>query len=317
MYIRPAVRRTLRPAKRTLIWLQDFFYQSYQGYRSAQFPTPDVGTILAALEVLAPSEHLDDLDQDDPIFLLATGWRTGSTLLQRILLTDPQLLLWGEPLGRLALIPKLTESLCAISEAWPPAEYWIGEETDELTTSWTANLFPPASDVRAALRDWFIRWLAMPARERGFHRWGIKEVRLGAAEACLLRWLFPRAKFLVLLRHPCDAYMSSAGARLWYRWPDWPIDSAVAFARHWNRLALSWLEVPEDFGHVVVKYEDLCSGRIDFRLLEQTLELKINEEIALSARVGSTPRQRGIRWYERRGILKEARRGMRAYGYTA
>lgn len=309
------VRRTLRPVSRTLNWLRDFLRQSWLGYRSAKFRTPDVGTVLAALDVLDPSGSPEDYNEEQPIFLLATGWRTGSTLLQRILVTDPQLLLWGEPLGRLALIPRLTESLCAVSKGWPPAEYWVGEGSGELTTSWIANLFPPASDLRAALREWMTRWLGVPARARGYLRWGLKEVRLGAAEACLLRWLFPRAKFVVLLRHPCDACRSARHVKLWYRWPDWPINCAAAFARHWNRLASSWLEVPEDFGHVVIKYEDLVSGRFDYRLLAETLELKIDEEKALSKRVGSSLNPECLSWYEHRVVLKETRHGMQVYGY--
>lgn len=306
----------MRPAKCTVNGLRRSLRQAWRGHQAPRFPTPDVSTVLTALNALDPIALPNDDEEERPVFLLSTGWRTGSTLLQRVLVTDSQLLLWGEPLGRLALIPRLTESLCAVSGDWPPSDYWIGESMEELTTSWIANLYPAASDLRASLRDWFIRWLGVPAKERGFRRWGLKEVRLGAAEASVLRWLFPRAKFLVLLRHPLDAYRSAMHVKLWYRWPDWPIDCAAAFGRHWNRLALSWLEVPEGFGHVTVRYEDLVSGRVDVRSLEEALELKVDPEKALSVQVGSSMNLQSPSWYERRVVLKETRHGMQAHGFS-
>lgn len=227
-----------------------------------------------------------------------------------------RLLLWGEPLGRLALIPRLTEALCAVSGDWPPSDYWIGERVKDPTTSWIANLYPAASDLRASLRDWFLRWLGVPAKERGFGRWGLKEVRLGAAEACVLRWLFPKANFLVLLRHPLDAYRSASQVKLWYRWPDWPIDCAAAFARHWDRLARSWLGAPNDLAQITIRYEDLVSRHVDFGLLERALELKLDPDKALSARVGSSMNLQSPSWYERRILLKETRQGRQAYGYS-
>ena len=59
----------------------------------------DLRFSIAALD--ASDKHGGPLDREAPIFLLATGWRSGSTLLQRILVTDPHVLLWGEPLKSL------------------------------------------------------------------------------------------------------------------------------------------------------------------------------------------------------------------------
>jgi hypothetical protein len=315
--IRPLIRHTVRPVPRALKRMHRLLRQVWKGCQSARLPAYDVSSVVSALKALDGSYGLDDRDEEEPIFLLATSWRTGSTLLQRILVSNPRLLLWGEPLGRLALIPRLTESLCAISGSWPPAQYWVGERIDDLSGSWIANLYPPPSSLRAAVREWMVRWFGVPARARGFPLWGIKEVRLGAAEAYVLRWVFPKARFLVLVRHPCDAYRSAMHMKLWYRWPDWPIDCAMAFARHWNRLASSWLEIPEDFGHLIIKYEDLVSGSFDFRHLDNALGLTINEQEALGVRIGSSMNPESLSWYERRVILRETRRSRQAYGYEA
>jgi hypothetical protein len=283
----------------------------------ARFTAPEVGSILGAVDALDSSPSSFESDDEEPIFVLSTGWRTGSTLLQRILVTDPRLLMWGEPWGRMALIPKLTESLCAVAEGWPPPEYLIDSDTPDFAVSWIANLFPPPSDLRAALRHLMNRWLGTPARTLGYGRWGFKEVRLSAADACLLRWLYPRGKFIILVRNPLDAYLSARLAQLWYRWPDLPIYGPVAFARHWNRLAVSWLDVPEDFRPIIIKYEDLVSTDFDFRSLERSLGLTLDAGRALSSRIGGSEKLERLTLRERQVVIRETRAGMSVYGYEA
>jgi hypothetical protein len=258
-------------------------------------------------------------ETDAPIFLLATGWRTGSTLLQRILVTDPRLILWGEPHGDMALLSRAAEMLSCLSRSYPSGEYYIKDtvSSSSMPTSWIANLYPPDDDLRLAFRSLLHQWLGEPARQRGFARWGFKEVRLGAAEATLLLWLYPHAKFVFLSRHPCDCYRSFwRGGDVYSRRPDVRIDSAGAFARHWNRLVTSWDELPVGFPCYRIKYEDLVNGEVDFRSLESWLGIKIRESVALSVSLGSSTKRRRLSWYERFIITREAAPGMRALGYS-
>lgn len=258
---------------------------------------------------------------DSPIFLLSTCWRSGSTLLQRILVTEPGLLLWGEPLGEMALVSRIAEM---VSHSINPVllEEWASQadtKSPDLAKSWIANLYPSTHDFRSSLRGLFDQWLGKPARERGFSRWGFKEVRLGATEATLLHWLYPNAKFVIIYRHPYDCYRSLADSlwNIYYRYPDMPIDSAASFAHLWNRLATSWSELPEEFPCFRIKYEDLVSQKVDFRNLESWLGIEINEKVALSASVGKTAKRKGLTWYERMIIAREAEAGMRALEYSA
>jgi hypothetical protein len=255
-----------------------------------------------------------------PIFVLSNGGRAGSTLLQRILITDPRLLIWGEPQGEMALVSRLAEM---VSDLEQPLKLltWknqVDANSPALAQSWIATLYPSITYFRAALRGIFDQWLGKPARERGYMRWGFKEVRLGATEAMLLHWLYPNAKFVITCRHPYDSYKSFVGNRwvLYYRYPRIRVDSAVAFAHHWDRLATSWYELPADFPCFRMKYEDLVHGKVDFRKLESWLGIEIKEDVALSAPVGGS-RQRGrVTWYERMIIAHEAEAGMRALGYS-
>lgn len=307
--------------------MKDFVKQRWLQMRAPRPSAPTVAEMqraLAAFErVAGPSpgseddaEDEGDADDDRPVFLLAVSWRTGSTLLQRVLMTDPALLVWGEPWGRMAVLPRLAEAVVALREDWPPSKYMITEvEADPTQTFLAADLYPPGQDFRAGLRDMLGRWLAVPARERGYSRWGFKEVRLGAAEACLLRWLYPRARFLALLRNPLAAYRSCKNWNLWYRWPDYPVSSAAAFGRHWNRLAMSWKDLPADFPVRVVKYEDVAAGSYDFRAMEAELGLRLDEAKALCARVGGRPKPAELTREEAKVLAEEAGVGMRAWGY--
>ena len=280
-----------------------------------------LGQSIAAIQTNGSDEFNERTDTQAPIFLLSTGWRTGSTLLQRILITDPRLFLWGEPLGEMTVLSRITDM---VNHSLSPRDLkgWRSQPSfDNLTsswlaTSWIATLSPPGDDFRLALRSLFDRWLGDPARRLGFARWGLKEVRLGAAEASLLHWLYPKAKFVILSRHPYESYVSLSDANwhpLYYH--DLRVDSAAGFARHWNRIALSWSELPDGFPAFHVKYEDLVSGNFDFRKLESWLGLEIREDIALSVVVGHSSVRPRPSWYERWIIAQEAASGMRSLGY--
>jgi hypothetical protein len=289
--------------------------------RYEQVTFPKVKNLFESIKVFGTSDPIYNGDNAEaPIFLLSTGWRAGSTLLQRILVTDSRLLIWGEPLGEMTILSQITE-MVRYSISPQNLELWRnqGELTStSLATSWIANLYPPGSDFRSALRSFFDRWLREPARLNGFARWGFKEVRFGASEAALLHWLYPHAKFVIISRHPYECYRSFSDADwpVYYRYPDVRMNSAARFARYWNALALSWSELPEGFPCVHIKYEDLISDKVDFRKLESWLGLEIREGIALSKSVGGTARRAQLKWWERFIISREARAGMQALGYS-
>lgn len=290
--------------------------------RSEQVTPPHVDKLaksIAALYMGAPDGVSREMDTEAPIFLLSTGHRTGSTLLQRIMVTDPRVLLWGEPLGDMAFVCRIAEMMSDSICPWN-LEQWKNHNptSPSIATSWISDLYPPGEDFRLAFRCLFDRWLGEPARRLGFARWGFKEVRLGATEASLLHWLYPRAKFVILSRHPYDCYRSLADSnwQVYQRYPDNCIDSAAGFARLWNQLALSWSELPVGFPSFHIKYEDLIHGKVDFRELESWLGIEIRETVALSAAVGGTSTRPRLSWCERLIIAREAAAGMHALGYS-
>lgn len=312
--IRRSARAFVNAARRSCV--REF----WEWARCKPVTLPSVEQLVESLSHLSGVADEQE-DTETPIFVLSTGWRSGSTLLQRILVTDPNLLLWGEPLGDMALVSRVAEMLCSTSTFSSLQTHCVTDSLapSSLATSWIATLYPPGNSFRLALRSLFDQWLAEPARQRGFTRWGFKEVRLGATEANLLSWLYPRAKFLILSRHPYDCYRSLSDAgwhHVFYRSPDIRVDSAAGFARHWNRLATSWSELPDGFPALHIKYEDLVDGRFDFRKVESWLGVEIRESLALSASVSHTAVRDRLAWHERLIIAREAAQGMKALGYS-
>lgn len=277
---------------------------------------------IATLSPLESPTAIEESDSEAPIFLFSTGMRTGSTLLQRILITDSRLLLWGEPMGEMNVATRITEMLSdGLSREF--LGYWQRQpspSSPDLAKSWIAHLHPSSDNFRLGLRRLFDAWLGCPARRSGFSRWGFKEVRLGATSAVLLHWLYPNAKFILLTRHPFDCYRSFADAGWeeshFVQYPNHVVNSAAGFAREWNRIAMSWSELPADFPSMLIKYEDLTSGNFDFRGLESWLGLKLNESEALSEKVGRTAFRARLHAYERWIISREAASGMSALGYS-
>jgi hypothetical protein len=125
-------------------------------------------------------------------------------------------------------------------------------------------LYPHPQHLLSAYLAWFGALFAVPARATGKERWGIKEVRLSADHAAFLRWLYPQAKFIFLIRNPYDAFRSYAarreeGWKWFHRWPDHPL-TAELFGRHWQETAGSFLAAGEALGGLVVHYEELEHG---------------------------------------------------------
>jgi hypothetical protein len=139
-----------------------------------------------------------------------------------------------------------------------------------------------------ALQSFVYDWLARPAKELGFDRWGMKEVRLGYSEAALLRLLFPKAKFVVITRNPYDAYRSAMQlGSLWERWPDRLVNNPYSYGATWNRLALSWKSRIPDFPVRLYRFEDLVGGMLDFHDLGVFCQLNLKPEVAVDKKVGA------------------------------
>ncbi|MGA7180853.1 MAG: sulfotransferase [Thiobacillaceae bacterium] len=278
------------------------------GHRQALLRNPNILAGVEQFQKICPAK--DDNDHEEPIFLLSAGWRSGSTLLQRLIMSDSRVLIWGEPYDECGLIQALAESMRAFRPGWPPQEYFYdGTPPSQLSGEWVANLFPSLEDWRRGQRALLETMFAEPAKRAGAKRWGIKEVRLGTEHAFFLRWLYPKARFIFLFRNPLDAYRSySRYGRNWYdTFPDKPMFTPTAFGKHWRRLADGFLRDAGLLNALVIRYEDLVGGQVRLDEIEQHLSISMDRSL-LETKVGSSERLGEKAWVSRleRWLLKRA-----------
>lgn len=258
-------------------------------HRRARSSTPSIESGLSELRELCENDAKND--GESPIFLFSAGWRAGSTLLQRLIMSDPKVLLWGEPYDECGIIQAMANTLKAFRKGWPPKAYYFGG-SKPASGDWVANFFPVPTHLQRGHRAFFERAFAEPAKLAGAERWGIKEVRLNVEHAHYLRWVYRNAKFLFLYRNPLHAYQSYCRyGRNWYdTWPDKPVFTPTAFGRHWKTLTEGFLKDGKALGALVVRYEDLVEDRGDVvKRIEQHLNVEIDRSV-LDDKVGSSLR---------------------------
>ncbi|MFZ4814344.1 MAG: sulfotransferase [Phototrophicaceae bacterium] len=140
-----------------------------------------------------------------PILLLASGQRTGSTLLQRFLLSHPRMMIWGEHDGVLGAMLQRYERLYE----------WDGMFAHHLESfqasgynNFIPNLTPPLETIQAGFRAMVEALYQQPALAMGRDLWGFKEVLYDAEAALRFRALYPGLRVIYITRHPFGAFTS-------------------------------------------------------------------------------------------------------------
>jgi hypothetical protein len=225
-------------------------------------------------------------------------------------------MLWGEPLGRLAIVQRLTDMVAGFDTRIAPNQIILKDKLPDASESWIANLYPEMRAFRHAMQAFVHSYLGEPAKALGYERWGFKEVRLGYEEAAVLHWLFPAARFIVATRDPRAGYRSALQlGPLWERWPDRRIDNPYSYGRLWNRLTMSWQDAPKDFPAKRLRLEDIASGVADLDGLADFCSLRLDPDRAIGKKVGAGRPQQSITFLDRWLVDRATREGRRAFGY--
>ena len=227
-----------------------------------------------------------------PVFVLSAGWRSGSTLLQRLVCSGPKVILWGEPFEDLAPVHRLAASIEMLDADSPHLSYTPDKIKGSLSDNWIANLNPGVQALLQAHRAYFEALFAAPSQENGFGHWGAKYVRLSAFHAHYLKWLYPNARIVLLVRHPLAAFRSYKRLTWWYTVrPEFRVDSVWKFMSHWAYLANSFVEESKALGALLVRYEDLREGHPILEQLADYLDFSFDPTV-LAATIGSRKKSR-------------------------
>lgn len=230
-----------------------------------------------------------------PVFVLSAGWRSGSTAVQRLIVSGGSAYVWGEPfptcklLGRLDRIAR--ESLTV--DAQPDRVVTTTDISADTWDSWLATTNPSAGSLLQGIRALLQETYWGPLRETGFETWGAKEVVLAPRHIELLTRLFPEARFVCIVRDPTAAYASfrrfvvsgvsvrdrPSSALRWVKGP-------MGYGRVWAQMAATFRGFENDPRFLVFRYEEIAGSPAFPKTLGDSLEMELDPR-AWSTKVGS------------------------------
>jgi hypothetical protein len=262
---------------------------------------------------------------DKPIFIFSAGWRSGSTLLQRMITSSGEALIWGESGGSLTCFAEAARRYeqmlgsgnirYAYGFGGNGAESYVQfvESGKDGVHKWIACMNPPEHELLDAFKGMLKHMYADTALKLGYSRWGVKEVIVGIDTAQFLRVLYPAAKFIFLVRNPI-ACLTSIKRRNWMDRAN-DKDALDYYANHWLKLAREFRTA--DFGYHV-KHEDMISSPETLDLLSVYLELSIPKDfIKISHADWRATNDNPLSFIEKRRLMRIVKSEMEIYGYEA
>ena len=252
---------------------------------------------------------------DKPIFVLSAGWRSGSTLLQRMIMEhNPGIIMWGEPFDHSNIYDGMASQFRPFTSEWPFERFFLSTRNSaNLSNEWVANLYPDVDYLINGHRAFFEGVFGASARAMGRLNWGIKEVRLTVDHAKYFRALYPNCKIIFLYRNPHNSYLSYRRLdAAWFRsWPYSLVKTPLAFGRHWSQTTYGFIKEHREVNGFLIRYEDL-NDPDSVMQLSQYLGWAVSCSSKLQRRdVDDTQQQRTpLPWIDRK-ILDYATREVR------
>jgi hypothetical protein len=190
---------------------------------------------------------------DGPIVVLASGPRCGSTLLQRVLNSHPDILVWGEGGGFATAFAAAFAGLRRWAATYDGQRVALREAGSD---AFVANALPDDDELDDAAAAMLRALFADPAVRRGRRRWGFKETRGDAGLARFLRQLMPGARVIHLTRNPADVLRSLSE---WERdSATWSRDLTAAALADWARVNASFRADPRA-ADLLLRYEEVVT----------------------------------------------------------
>lgn len=221
----------------------------------------------------SPQIGSNDFDHRRRPVVLVSATRSGSTLLQRMLNTHPQLTVWGEHVGVIKHLRAIRDDIVKfnriIDRGFEHRQHLQGalDDVDELSEH--INPFS-STTIEGRLADITVDLFAsdLPPDVR----WGFKEVRYDGEDLEFFLSMFPDARFLLLAREPADQISSFLRAP-WRRKPDLATEPGREQLRaavdrvsaNWTRQYASLREFAErnPANSIIVRYDQLSSPNLD------------------------------------------------------
>ena len=154
-----------------------------------------------------------NIQQISPIFILAPTARNGITLIQRLLNSSKQIIIYGENYQLIENLPELVYANVAIHQHH-------AEHLDQIRNKflggnddfWTSGLMPQTHEIMVLSFEWFyslLRHYHDCSIRYGFNRWGIKSPMTGPQSFDRMAALLPNAQFIFIYRNLYDVIRSA------------------------------------------------------------------------------------------------------------
>jgi hypothetical protein len=252
-----------------------------------------------------------------PIFLVASVWRTGSTLTQRLLVSSKNLLMWGEPFANSSIIQNLQVTTKPFLD--PQTQYaWryftptrlepVQRERmmGAMDREWIANFYPDIAELKASYRAMLDHLFSGSAKKEGYQRFGGKFVRLNVEHVQFLQWIYPDARIVFLTRNPYDAWNSYNGCNWTYSYPNLKVSKIVPFMKIWAKNTQDFLQHKTP-NSAFFRYEDIIQRPESREALRQHCLLPTIDESILQIRqtgMSSAQVRKGISGHDIKQIGK-------------
>jgi hypothetical protein len=198
------------------------------------------------------------VQQLSPLFITAPTARNGVTLLQRLVNSSKQMIIYGENTNFMNVVPKLVHSSVQVhnerSAEFNEARKQFLEQTTE---GWTSNLWPDPQPLMMVAFEAFYKSVLVYqqcSQKYGYQRWGIKNPLSEPQMIERLRILMPQARFAFVYRDPIDV-IKSAKSRKFIT----TVEQLQQYAAQWKEILTT--VVGYGFEQVkVIKYENLIDN---------------------------------------------------------
>jgi hypothetical protein len=224
------------------------------------------------------------LIEEKPIFIFSICWRTGSTLLQRVVSSTSEAFIWGEPTTLLPLLNSF-EKLETLSGKSENARKKVLNKGWQ--NSWAPVITPEKPYIQESLRSMMYELYGRPAADMSSQRWGFKEVRPNAARnAKVLKRAFPNAKIIFHYRDPFEVYNSIINTKFIEMFED-----KFKPMRVWNENATQVADLLDSgFDAYLISHNEVTSEKERLKELFNFIELDFKQSImeVVGTKTGST-----------------------------
>lgn len=216
---------------------------------------------LSALDQHTTSKYARS--NEEPTFVLSVGYGTDANYFLNCI--DPDVHIWRGSYDRIGVLDNLAQTIRGVTNSWPP------KSNDKPTHT------PDVSSLCQATENYINTLFRRSKTFSETDAWGFSTHNSHSDHAFLLRWIYPKAKIVILMRNPFDAFKTylQSGELQYATWPSNPLNSAETFAAQWNSLTYSLFLAADELKAKIVRYEDIVRTDYDWSSIETYLEREI------------------------------------------